>query len=98
MTVGGSGAAATATLAITAGELYLVVGSTSAPTLSVSQVGSTLNFSWTASGYKLQSQTNALNVGLSNIWGDYPGGGTSPVSVNINPANPSVFFRLAPAP
>lgn len=98
VTVGGSGAAATATLAITAGELYLVVGSTSAPTLSVSQVGSTLNFSWTASGYKLQSQTNALNVGLSNIWGDYPGGGTSPVSVNINPANPSVFFRLAPAP
>lgn len=98
ITVGGNGAAGTARLAITAGELYLNVASASAPQLGVSQSGNTLNFSWTASGYKLQSQTNALGTGLSTNWADYPGGGSSPVGIIINPTNPSVFFRLAPAP
>jgi autotransporter-associated beta strand protein len=72
----------------------LSVTVTQPPTLGVSQSGNTLTFSWTGA-FKLQAQTNNLNVGISNIWGDYPGGGTSPVNVTIDPANPTVFFRLA---
>ncbi|HEX5218329.1 MAG TPA: autotransporter-associated beta strand repeat-containing protein [Verrucomicrobiae bacterium] len=63
------------------------------PTLGVSQTGNTLNFSWTGP-FKLQSQTNSLNFGISSNWSDYPGGSASPVSVTINPTNPTVFFRL----
>lgn len=63
------------------------------PVLGVSQTGNTLTFSWSGS-FKLQSQTNSLNVGLGSNWSDLAGGGTSPVNVIINPANPAVFFRL----
>lgn len=63
------------------------------PVLNYTQVGNTLQFSWTGN-FKLQAQTNALNVGISTNWYDYPGGGTSPVTVPINPANGAVFFRL----
>lgn len=68
------------------------------PTLNVARVGNNLQFSWTASGYKLQAQTNSLSVGLSNNWGDYPGGGTSPVNAPVDATKPAVFFRLAPTP
>jgi hypothetical protein len=71
-----------------------IVGGGSAPTLGVTHSGGLLTFTWTEAGYKLQAQTNSLNVGLSTNWGDYPGGGSSGVNVPINPANPSVFFRL----
>jgi hypothetical protein len=63
-------------------------------TLSGSPGAQSLDFSWTGS-FKLQSQTNALNVGLSTNWYDYPGGGSSPVSVPIDSSNDSVFFRLS---
>jgi autotransporter-associated beta strand protein len=61
--------------------------------------GSTLALSWpTNLGWILQSQTNALNVGLvvnSNAWFDISGS-SSVTSTNytLNPANPTVFFRL----
>jgi hypothetical protein len=44
---------------------------------------------------KLQAQTNAGGIlpGDAN-WSDYPGGGSSPVNVVIDPANPAVFSRL----
>lgn len=71
-----------------------VVGGGVQPMLNVAQNGSQLTFSWTETGYKLQAQTNAINVGLSNNWSDYPDGGTSGVSVPLDPANPAVFFRL----
>ena len=58
--------------------ILAVVVSSGPPTLNVIQTGSSLNFSWTGT-YKLQSQTNALNIGLNSNWGDYPGGGSSPV-------------------
>lgn len=68
------------------------------PTLNFTQVdGNNLQFSWTGS-YKLQVQTNNLSVGLSGNWTDYPGGGTSPVSVPIDVTKGAAFFRLAPAP
>jgi hypothetical protein len=66
----------------------------SRPTLNVTNNGTSLSFSWTGS-FKLQAQTNNFNVGLSGNWGDYPGGSVSPVNVTINPANPTVFFRLS---
>lgn len=55
--------------------------------------GGQLRFSWTGSGI-LQSQTNSLGAGLGTNWFDFPGGGTSPVNVTINPAQGSLFFRL----
>jgi fibronectin-binding autotransporter adhesin len=71
---------------------------TAPPTLNIAQAGNNLQFTWSGSGYKLQAQTNSLSVGISNNWGDYPGGGTSPVSVPINSANGAVFFRLISTP
>lgn len=96
VTVGGGGAASAATLAISGGELFLNVGgATPSPIpLSVSQAGNVLTFSWTNAAFHLQSQTNALSVGLNTNWTDYPGGGSSPALVTNNPANPAVFFRL----
>ena len=56
--------------------------------------GGSLQFSWTGS-FKLQTQTNTLSTGLGTNWGDYPGGGSSPVNVTVDPLQPSVFFRLS---
>jgi len=86
------------TTGLTSNGSIKVVSTGASPTLNVSQSGSALTFSWTGSGFKLQSQTNSLTVGLltnSASWIDYPGGSTSPVGVTINPASPSVFFRLS---
>jgi len=64
------------------------------PVLDVARNGNVLTFSWADAAFRLQAQTNTLNVGLSGEWSDYPGGSSSPVNVTINPANPTVFFRL----
>ena len=69
---------------------------------SVSGSGSsrTLNLSWPADhlGWILQAQTNSLSSGLSLLageWFDVPGSGsTTSASVPINPAQPTVFYRL----
>ena len=80
----------------TNGVLSIVsTGVITPPVLNVAQSGSTLTFSWTDASFKLQSQTNSLANGLKTNWSDYPGGGSSPVGVTINPANPTVFFRLS---
>jgi fibronectin-binding autotransporter adhesin len=68
----------------------LIVGQ---PTLNFAQVGNSLQFTWSGS-FKLQSQTNSINVGLSSNWGDYPGGGVSGVTVPIDATKGTVFFRL----
>src|SRR5206468_1016788 len=68
------------------------------PTISYSNSGSSIQLSWTAAGFKLQAQTNSIDVGLSNNWADFPGGGSSPVSVQFDPAQGTVFFRLVPLP
>jgi hypothetical protein len=81
----------TATFNPATGQLTL--GSTTPPTLSYINTGSTLQFSWIGS-FKLQAQTNSLNVGISTNWADYPGGAASPVSVPLDATNGSVFFRL----
>jgi hypothetical protein len=62
--------------------------------------GSSLQIGWPAThqGWILQSQTNALGTGLtpaSNAWHDIiiTASGTN-ASISINPANPTVYFRL----
>jgi autotransporter-associated beta strand protein len=77
------------------GSIKVVVPTTTPPTLSVSQTGNVLNFTWTDASFHLQSQTNSLSAGLGSNWLDYPGGSSSPVNVTINPAKPTVFFRLS---
>jgi autotransporter-associated beta strand protein len=67
------------------------------PTLNYVNNGNSITFSWVNGGgytFKLQSQTNSIDVGISNNWGDYPGGGTSGVTVPINAAQGTAFFRL----
>jgi autotransporter-associated beta strand protein len=68
--------------------------------ITASVSGSTLTISWptTHLGWILQSQTNALNTGLTvptNSWHDISGSATvTQEPININAANPTVFFRL----
>jgi hypothetical protein len=74
------------------------------PTLSFTNLGNgSLKFAWSdpLSIFKLQWQTNFLSVGLSNNWSDYPGGGTSPVTVPIirtNATAAATFFRISSVP
>lgn len=67
-----------------------------APTLNVVQSGNSLQFSWANLNgiYRLQAQTNSLNVGITSTWFNYPGGNTNSLTVPIDPANASVFYRL----
>lgn len=74
------------------------VGSVGSTTITSSVSGGQLSLSWPADhiGWKLQGQTNALNVGLKSNWHDVAGSTTTNrVFININPANPTVFFRLS---
>ena len=78
------------------GSISVVSASVTPPKLEVSQSGNLLTFTWSGT-YKLQSQTNSLNVGLvtnSASWFDYPGGNVTGVTATIDPVNPAVFFRL----
>jgi autotransporter-associated beta strand protein len=59
--------------------------------------GSTLDISWPAdhTGWRLQSQTNPVTVGLRSNWFDVPGSTlVNSVTNPINPANGSVFYRM----
>jgi autotransporter-associated beta strand protein len=63
------------------------------PSLTAIHAAGALQFSWmnTNGIYRLQSQTNGLDVGN---WFDYPGGAVGPLTVPIDLSNGSVFFRL----
>ena len=67
------------------------------PALTFTQNGRSIQFSWSGN-FKLQAQTNSLNMGIGNGWADYPGGGTSPATVQVDAANATVFFRLVSVP
>jgi glucose/arabinose dehydrogenase len=86
------------------GELYALVTNTSANgtggivyklasvRLSAQRAGNTLEISWPVAGGRLQIQTN----GLGTDWADVPNSSTTNrVVVPIDPANGSVFYRLA---
>jgi autotransporter-associated beta strand protein len=64
------------------------------PALGFTNSANGLQLSWTGN-FKLQVQTNDL--GGTN-WVDYPGSLTSPVTITVDPANTSVFFRLLSIP
>ena len=69
------------------------------PTLTNSVVGNQLSLSWPTNylSYVLQGQTNPVTVGLLNdpaAWGAVPGVSGNQVTLPIDPANGTVFFRL----
>jgi autotransporter-associated beta strand protein len=77
------------------GVLRVVAANPTNITTSVS--GNQLTLSWPAdhTGWRLQSQTNAPGVGLGTNWVNVVGASTTnQVTITINPANGSVFFRL----
>jgi autotransporter-associated beta strand protein len=80
------------------GVVSVVNGFASNPTnLTAVVSGGTMTISWPADhlGWILQAQTNALSSGLNGNWVDVPGSdaGTQAI-IPINPANPTVFYRL----
>ena len=86
-------------LALDGSLQVLAVSSTAAyPTNLTSSVsGSTLTISWptTHLGWILQSQTNALNIGLGRNWQDIAGtASVTSTNMAIVPATPSAFYRL----
>jgi hypothetical protein len=93
LTVTGAGATWTNNLALDGSiAVRSLVGQ---PTLNFTRTGNSLQFSWTGS-FKLQ--TNSIDVAISTNWMDYPGGGTSPITVPIDVTQGSVFFRLVSTP
>ena len=65
--------------------------------LSFSSSGNAIQLTWPAdhTGWRLQAQTNSLNVGLGTNWTDIPAAtSTNKIAVPIGPTNGSVFFRL----
>src|SRR4029077_700496 len=86
------------------GEVYALVTNTSANgnggivyklaplRLTIRLSGNTLDISWPASGGRLQSQTNGLGTNWVTVANSTT---TNRVVVPIDPANSSVFYRLA---
>lgn len=68
----------------------------SGPALLTNSIsGSTLSLSWPAGqGWKLQAQTNSRSIGLSTNWFSITDGTLSSTNITVNPAQPTVFFRL----
>lgn len=67
------------------------------PRVTVQVSGNQLTLSWPAAnvGWRLQSQTNGINVGLSTNWFDVPGStNTDNATLDIDPGNGTVFYRL----
>lgn len=82
----------------TTGVISLVSTANPNPTnITTTVSGNQLTLSWPAdhTGWRLQSQTNSLNVGLNTNWVDVAGAAaTNQVNVIMNPANGTVFYRM----
>lgn len=82
------------------GSLLVVPVNTIPTNLVVSVSGTTLTLSWPSDhiGWRLLQQTNHLALGVSsnpNDWGTVSGSAsTNQVNMTIDPANPTVFYRL----
>ena len=75
----------------------LRVVSTATTSMTLQQSGDQFTLSWPADhvGWRLQRQVNPPGVGLTANWVDVSGSTTtSSVTVTVNPANGSVFYRL----
>jgi hypothetical protein len=79
-------------------DLYGVpVVATNATNIVVQVTGNNLTLSWPGDhiGWRLQVQTNALTQGLGTNWVGVAGSTTTnQMTIPINPANGSVFYRL----
>ena len=70
--------------------------SSSSVRLTFQVSGNLLDISWPVAGGRLQTQTNSPGVGIGTNWVTVPGSTTTNrVVVPIDPANGSVFYRLA---
>jgi autotransporter-associated beta strand protein len=81
----------------TDGVLRIAVAGPSGPgTITNSIVGSSLNLTWpSGQGWRLESQTNSIATGLSATgWGTVSGAADGSYSATIDPAKPTVFYRL----
>lgn len=79
------------------GTLRVAPVNTNPTSITATVAGGSYDLSWPADhlGWRLQSQTNSLSVGLTTNWLDVASSTqTNQVSVPISPANPAVFFRL----
>ena len=73
----------------------IVTSPTSSAKLTNSVSGSVLSLSWPAGqGWRLQSQTNSLNIGLRTNWVNASDASISSTNITINPGKPTVFYRL----
>jgi len=82
---------------ITSSNAVLTIPAVPAP-ITPSFTNGALNLSWPVDriGFRLEAQTNALAVGLNNNWFTVVGSSaTNQMYLPINPANSSVFLRLA---
>src|SRR6185369_13246384 len=79
----GTVSGATGALSTNGNQIQFNVASVTRPTLNLVNMGNSLQFSWDGSlgTYKLQSQTNNLDVGLGTNWIDFVSGSTNPVTV-----------------
>jgi autotransporter-associated beta strand protein len=95
----GAGLAWTTNTLATTGTISVTNTTALTPTNLVFLVaGNTLTLSWPAShkGWTLRAQTNSLTTGITSIWSAVPGSTVTNLMVfPINPANPTVFFRLS---
>jgi hypothetical protein len=82
------------------GILSVVAGTPTNPNITYSVSGSTLTLVWPPNhlGWILQSQTNALSVGIRTnpaFWFDWPGSAAvTSTNLPIGQVNPQVLFRL----
>jgi autotransporter-associated beta strand protein len=87
---------------VISGQGSLQVGAAVTPPtpalLTNSVSGSTLTLTWpSGQSWRLVGQTNSLSTGLNpaaSAWFNVPGGIDGSNSISIDPANPTVFYRL----
>ena len=85
-----------ASFTFTNGVLTVVGAGPSTPaTLTNSFSGGVLSLSWpTGEGWRLECQTNSLNVGLSNTWQAAAASSVSSTNITVDTTAPTVFYRL----
>jgi autotransporter-associated beta strand protein len=78
------------------GSLQVVGSGPSGPAMLTNSVsGGVLSLSWPAGqGWRLEYQTNALNVGLSTNWLPAAGSSVSSTNITIDTTKPTLFYRL----
>ena len=80
------------------GSIQVVTAvSTTPPVMTNTLSGSTLTLSWPTDhlGWRLQVQTNDLTSGITTNWFTWPNStNLTSVPVQVDPAQPTVFFRL----